>query len=356
MSRYNISVLKGDGVGPEVVNEALKVLDAISSCSDIEFSYKEFLIGGASIDEFGIPLSQETIDGCLDCDAVLLGAIGGAKWDKLDRDKRPESGLLQIRKELNAYANIRPVKVYDSMLEASPLKENIVSGVDMVIVRELTGGIYFGKPRALEVDVAYNTMIYKKSEIEAIAKKAFDIARTRSKKICSVDKANVLEVSQLWRETIDEMALLYKDVEVTHMYVDNAAMQIMLNPKQFDVMLTSNLFGDILSDEASVISGSIGLLGSSSIGDRVGLYEPIHGSAPDIAGQGIANPIATILSASMMLGYSFGELEASKKIELGVEKAINDGYRTKDIASFGAKELVSTSKMGDIIAGNIERL
>jgi 3-isopropylmalate dehydrogenase len=354
MKEYNIAILKGDGIGPEVIEQAIKVLDSLTKTQNVSFKYHEFLIGGIAIDETGSPLPEDTINGCKKCDSVLLGAIGGPKWDKLPRKQKPETGLLGIRKELDTYANIRPVKIYNSMLKASPLKESIISDVDMVIVRELTGGIYFGEPREKNINSAKNTMIYEKYEIQRIAKKAFEIAQHRKKRVCSVDKANVLEVSQLWRETVSEIAKEYKDVELSHMYVDNAAMQIILNPREFDVILTSNLFGDILSDEASVITGSIGLLGSSSIGNKIGLYEPIHGSAPDISNLDIANPIATILSASMMLEYSLDEKGLADNINQAVEKAINDGYRTKDISRFDVKHLVGTKKMGDIIASNIK--
>ena len=349
MKKYKIAVLKGDGIGPEIVNEAIKVLDAVSKNENFELEYNEFFLGGSAYDKYEDPCPDETIEGCLNSDAVLFGAIGGPKWDNLPKEKRPESGLLKIRKALGLFANLRPAVIFDELVEASTLKEEVIKGVDLLVVRELTGGIYFGKPRGKEKDKAFNTMVYTREEIERIAKVAFEEARKRRKKVTSVDKANVLEVSELWREVVEEVAKDYPDVELEHMYVDNAAMQLVRDPKQFDVILTGNIFGDILSDEASMIVGSIGLLPSASIGGKVGLFEPIHGSAPDIAGQGIANPIATILSTAMMLDY-LGELKAAKKIREAIKKALKEGYRTKDIASFGAKEVVSTEKMGSLIA------
>lgn len=353
MKTYNISIIKGDGIGPEIVDEAIKVLDAVAAIEGFSLNYSDYLMGGAAIDVLGVPLPQETLEGCKKSDAILFGAIGGEKWDNLPREKRPETGLLQIRKELGLYANLRPTKVYDSLLNASTIKEDILRGVDLLVVRELTGGIYFGEPRAKEEDRAYNTMIYTKDEIRQIAKVAFNSAMKRGKKVCSVDKANVLEVSQLWREVVEDIAKDYPEVSLSHMYIDNAAMQLIRNPKQFDVILTGNIFGDILSDEASMVSGSIGLLPSASIGGKVGLYEPIHGSAPDIAGQGIANPMATILSASMMLRYALDEQSAADKIDDAIDRVLKDGYRTKDLSSFGAKEVCSTSEIGSIIASYI---
>lgn len=355
MKRYNICVIKGDGIGPEIIDEAIKVLDAISGEFDMEFNYEYCSMGGVAYDIFGEPLPDETLQKALNSDAVLFGAIGGEKWDSLPRDKRPESGLLKLRKNLEVFANLRPATIFDELLEASNLKQEVVKGVDFVVVRELTGGIYFGEPRKKESELAYNTMIYSKKEIERIAKIGFETAQKRRKKICLVDKANVLETSSLWREVVNEMAKDYKDVELSYMYVDNAAMQIIRDPKQFDVILTENLFGDILSDEASMVCGSIGLLPSASIGGKVGIYEPIHGSAPDIANQGIANPMATILSAALMLRYAFNEEEAAKCIENAVKQALKDGYRTKDLASFGAKEICTTSEMGSIVADYITK-
>ena len=348
--KYEIAVIKGDGIGPEIVDEAIKVLDAVAVAENISFNYKEYLLGGAAIDETGVPLPETTVSGVKSSDAVLFGAIGGPKWDAMPRDKRPETGLLGLRKAMGTYANLRPAMVYDELIHASSLKPEIIKGVDLMVVRELTGGIYFGQPRAKEADKAFNTMIYTVDEIKRIAKVAFDTAMQRGKKVCSVDKANVLEVSQLWRETVIEVAKDYPEVELSHMYVDNAAMQLVRNPKQFDVILTGNIFGDILSDEASMLSGSIGLLPSASVGDKVGLYEPIHGSAPDIAGQGIANPLATISSASMMLRYALGEESAANRIDGAIKQVLAKGYRTQDLSEFGATEVCSTSEIGSIIA------
>ena len=355
MKTYKITLIKGDGIGPEIIDEAVKVLDAVASSSDFDFSYDEALMGGAAYDITGDPLPQETISKSLSSDAVLFGAIGGQKWDDLPREKRPESGLLRFRKELGVYANFRPAVVYDELINASSLKPAIIKGVDILVVRELIGGIYFGEPRGRTEDKGWNTMVYTRMEIERIAHRAFKAAQKRDKRVCSIDKANVLDVSQLWRDVVTEVSAQYPDVALTHMYVDNAAMQLVLNPRQFDVMLTGNIFGDILSDEASMLCGSIGFLPSASIGDKIGVYEPIHGSAPDIAGQGISNPIATIASASMMLRYAFGEVEAANKIDYAIKKALSDGYRTQDLAQFDAKEICSTSEMGSIIANNIYR-
>ncbi len=350
MKRYKIAVIKGDGIGPEIIDEAKKVLDAVSINEDFELIYEEYLMGGNAYEITGNPLPEETIEGCKNADAVLFGAIGGEKWDNLPRELRPESGLLRLREELDLYANFRPVKVYKELLEASSLKSEIIDGVDLLVMRELTGGIYFGKPREKGETKAYNTMVYTKDEIVRIAKMGFEAAQKRRQKVCSVDKANVLEVSQLWRETVEEVAKDYPEVSLTHMYVDNCAMQLVRDPKQFDVILTGNIFGDILSDEASMISGSIGLLPSASVGGVVGLYEPIHGSAPDIAGQGIANPIATIASAAMMLRFAFAEEKAADKIESAISKVLEDGYRTRDISSYGSSEVCSTQEIGSIIA------
>lgn len=350
MKTYKIALIKGDGIGPEIIDEAVKVLDAVASCCNIEFSYEEALMGGCAYDITGDPLPQETINISLNSDAVLFGAIGGQKWDNLPREKRPESGLLRFRKELGVYANLRPATVFDELINASSLKPEVIKGVDLMVVRELIGGIYFGEPKGRDENRGWNTMVYTRQEIVRIAHQAFKIAMTRSKRVCSIDKANVLDVSQLWREVVTEVAREYPEVELSHMYVDNAAMQLIRDPRQFDVMLTGNIFGDILSDEASMLSGSIGLLPSASVGARIGVYEPIHGSAPDIAGQGIANPIATILSASMMLRYALGENKAADRIESAVKRALKEGYRTKDLAQYDAKEVCSTSEMGSIIA------
>ncbi len=351
MKTYKIAVLKGDGIGPEIVDEAIKVLDAVAEKEGINFEFNEYLIGGSAIDVFDNPCPDETIKGCLNSDAVLFGSIGGPKWDNVEKEKRPESGLLKLRKSLGLFANLRPAIIFDELVNASTLKPEVIKGVNLLVVRELTGGIYFGEPRYKDDNKAYNTMIYTRDEIERIAHIAFKEAMKRNKKVTSVDKANVLEVSELWREVVEEVAKNYPEVELEHMYVDNAAMQLIRNPKQFDVILTGNIFGDILSDEASMIVGSIGLLPSASIGGKVGLFEPIHGSAPDIAGQGIANPIATILSAAMMLDY-LNEKNAADKIRNAIKKVLAEGYRTKDLASFDAKEIVTTSEMGSLIAEN----
>jgi 3-isopropylmalate dehydrogenase len=355
VKKYNIALIKGDGIGPEIVDEAVKVLNRVAELFDFEIEYREYLMGGAAIDATGVPLPEETIIGAKNSDAVLFGAIGGPKWDTLPRAIKPETGLLGIRKELNTFANLRPAIVYDELIEASNLKADIVSGVDIMVVRELTSGIYFGEPRGRDEYRAYNTMSYTIEEIERVTRVAFDIAMKRNKRLCSVDKANVLDVSMLWREVVNKISKEYPEVELSHMYVDNAAMQLIRYPKQFDVILTGNIFGDILSDEASMLSGSIGLLPSASIGDKYAIYEPIHGSAPDIAGMKLANPIATILSASMLLKYSLNELEASESIEKSVKKVLSEGYRTKDISSFGAKHICNTEEMGSIIRDYLER-
>jgi len=350
-----IPFIEGDGIGPEIIDEAIKVLDAVSVTQGFDLKYEEMLLGGAAIDETGVPLPDETIQGVKKCDAVLFGAIGGPKWDEVERHLRPESGLLGLRKEMGTFANLRPAMVYDELVNASSLKPTVIQGVDIMVVRELTGGIYFGQPREYDANKSYNTMVYTREEVERIAVVAFDIAMQRDKRICSVDKANVLEVSQFWREIVEEVAKDYPEVELTHMYVDNAAMQLIRDPKQFDVILTGNIFGDILSDAASMLSGSIGLLPSASTGAGVGLFEPIHGSAPDIAGQGIANPLATISSASMMLRYALDETEAANKIDDAIKKTLAEGYRTGDIGDFDAKEIVTCTEMGAIVADYASR-
>ena len=350
-----ICVLKGDGIGPEIVNQAVKVLKSVG-----EFEFQEELIGGCAIEEFGKPLPDKTLATAKASDAVLLGAVGDWKYDKLDPAIRPERALLQIRKELKLFANLRPVKVINELAISSPLKAELARGTDIMIVRELTGGIYFGEPRGTEVrngeETAYNTMIYSVSEIERIARIAFDSAMKRNKRVCSVDKANVLDVSRLWRRIVTEVSKDYPEVELTHMYVDNASMQLIVNPKQFDVIVTSNLFGDILSDEGSVISGSLGLLPSASLtSEGPGMFEPCHGSAPDMKGMDKANPIATILSAAMLLKYGLNMQEEANKIELAVDKVIKDGYRTEDIYRGASTEiLVGTEEMGNLIVERIK--
>ncbi len=347
--------MRGDGIGPEVINESLKVLSKISEKFSLEFEYTDVLIGGCAVDATGSPLPQETIDVCLNSDAVMLGAVGGPKWDKLAPAQRPETGLLGIRKALGLYANIRPAVLFQSLKDACPLRTDIAeNGIDIFVVRELTGGIYFGERGRREGAMgpeAYDTDCYSVLEVKRIAKIAYEMAMKRKKNLISIDKANVLESSRIWRETVHEMAKDYPEVTVTDMLVDNAAMQLVKNPAQFDVVLANNMFGDILSDEAAMITGSIGILPSSSMGDGTrGLYEPIHGSAPDIAGQNKANPIATILSVAMMLRDSLNQDEAAKAIEMAVAKALDDGYRTADLDS---KNFISCSEMGDIICNNI---
>lgn len=352
---YNVAVLAGDGIGPEVTAEAVKVLKA----TGLDFTFEEALVGGAAYDDCGQPLPTSTLELCRKADAVLLGAVGGPKWDNLQPTSlRPEIGaLLPLRSELNLYANVRPAKTLRSLLSASPLKGER-GLVDLVVMRELTGGIYFGhRERQDDGKTAIDTCKYSKFEVERIALRAFEIARTRRHEVVSVDKANVLECSRLWREVVTNLAAKNPDVKVSHMLVDNCAMQLVRDPQQFDVILTENMFGDILSDEASMITGSLGLLPSASLsdarGDRVfGLYEPVHGSAPDIAGQGRANPVAAILSAAMLLQYSFGEVALAKKVEAAVEKALEDGVRTADIFEPGTK-LSSTSDLGDAIVKNL---
>jgi len=356
--RYKITVLPGDGIGPDVTEQAVKVLKAVGSKYRYEFEFNEEMIGGCAIDAYGEPLPKRTLEACKESDAVLLGAVGGSKWDTLPGDKRPEAGLLGIRAGLGLYANLRPAVIYPALRSASPLKNEIVGqGIDIMVVRELTGGIYFGKKGRLQTEsmgeAAFDTEMYSTAEIERIARVAFKSALKRNKKVTSVDKANVLESSRLWREVVQRVAREYPEVALNHMYVDNAAMQLVRNPAQFDVIMTSNIFGDILSDEASMITGSIGMLPSASLGDgTLGLYEPVHGSAPDIAGQDKANPIAAILSAGMMLRYSFGLDSAAKDIELAVEAVLNKGYRTEDIASEDSK-VVGTKEMGELISNEI---
>ena len=358
---YKVAVIKGDGIGPEIVTEAQKVLDQAGKKFGFALSYEDVLMGGCSIDATGEPLTDEAIATCKASDAVLLGAIGGntstSPWYKLEPSKRPEAGLLKLRKALNLFANLRPAYLYDELKGACPLKEEITEGgFDMMIMRELTGGLYFGDRKTVEengVMKAYDELTYDENEIRRIAKRGFDIAMKRRKKVTSVDKANVLDSSRLWRKVVEEVAKDYPEVSYEHMLVDNCAMQLVRDPKQFDVILTENMFGDILSDEASMVTGSIGMLSSASLNEtKFGLYEPSHGSAPDIAGQDIANPIATILSAAMMLRYSFDLDEAADAIEAAVEKVLKDGYRTVDIMSEG-KTQVGTRQMGDLICERI---
>lgn len=357
----NIGVIKGDGIGPEIVTEAMKVLNKTGKIYGHTFTYEQLLMGGASIDVHGVPLTDETIEKAKACEAVLMGSIGGdaktSPWYQLEPSKRPEAGLLKIRKALNLFANLRPAVLYDELKGACPLKEEITEGgFDMMIMRELTGGLYFGERKTVEENgilTAYDSLTYNEDEIRRIAKRGFDIAMKRRKKVTSVDKANVLDSSRLWRKVVEEVALEYPEVKLEHMLVDNCAMQLVKDPKQFDVILTENMFGDILSDEASMVTGSIGMLASASLNEtKFGLYEPSGGSAPDIAGKGIANPIATILSAAMMLRFSFDLDKEAEAIENAVEQVLKEGYRTIDIMSEGKKQ-VGTAEMGDLIAGHI---
>lgn len=348
MADYKITLLKGDGIGPEIVNEAVKVLDKTAEKYGFTVEYDEALLGGCAIDATGVPLPEETVAKCKASDSVLLGAVGGPKWDTQPGNNRPEAGLLGIRGALGLFANLRPSVIFGPLKSASPIKDEIIGDeMDIMIVRELTGGIYFGE-RGREDAAAWDTEKYSVEEVERIARVAFDLAMKRNKKLTSVDKANVLESSRLWRETVIKVSKDYPEVELNHMYVDNCAMQLVRNPKQFDVIVTSNIFGDILSDEASMIAGSIGMLASASLsGGKIGLYEPIHGSAPDIAGQGIANPLATILSVAMMLRYSLNQPEAAEAIEAAVAKVLETN-RTPDIYEDGLNK-VSCEQMGDLV-------
>lgn len=354
---HRIAVLPGDGIGVEIIPQAIKVLKIIGAKYGYDFTFTEGLIGGAAYDELGSPLPDTTLALCKNSEAILLGAVGGPKWDTLPVARRPEAAaLLPLRKALGLYANIRPAFLYPALVEASTLKKEVVAGTDLVTIRELTGGLYFGEKRreqTAEGEMAVDTLVYSTAEIERITRLAFEVARTRKRKVTSVDKANVLESSRLWREVTTRVHADYPDVELEHMYVDNAAMQLVRRPTQFDVIVTENMFGDILTDQASMLTGSIGMLPSASIGGEVALYEPSHGSAPDIAGQNKANPLATILSAAMMLKYSFHYLEAAAKIEQAVEKVLDAGYRTPDIMEEG-KTLVGTTAMGDLVCQYVE--
>jgi len=351
-----ITVIPGDGIGTEVVKQALRVLDRVETVYGHRFERQEALAGGAALDATGVPLPAETLEKCKGSDAVLLGALGGPQWDNNPPGKKPENGLLALRAGLGLYANLRPARIYPALANASTLKREVVEGVDLLIVRELTGGIYFGKPRGIskegEEEVGINTEIYRTSEIRRIAKVGFEAARKRRRKLTSVDKANVLEASQLWRRVVIDVGKDFPDVELSHLYVDNCAMQLIANPKQFDVVVTSNLFGDILSDEAAMLTGSIGMLPSASLGGTIGMYEPVHGSAPDIAGKDIANPIATIASLAMMLKYSFGLQRESDAVEQAIISVLEAGYRTADLKEDG-KTTIGTEQVGSLI---IERI
>jgi len=348
-----IAILPGDGIGPEIIAEAVKTLECLKQKFGFDAELESATFGGAGYDEFGHPLPDSTLTLCKESDAILLGSVGGPKYDQLERDLRPERGLLGLRSKLELFSNLRPAILYPQLASASSLKAEIVSGLDIMIVRELTGGIYFGQPRGIrELDdgqrQGFNTLVYSENEIERIARSAFDIAMVRNKQLCSIDKANVLEVSELWREVVIRVGQDYPEVELSHMYVDNAAMQLVRDPKQFDVMVTTNLFGDILSDTAAMLTGSIGMLPSASLDKNgKGMYEPIHGSAPDIAGKGIANPLATILSVAMLLRYSLNQSELANHIESAVGNVLNQGFRTADIADGGNS--VSTVEMGDAV-------
>jgi 3-isopropylmalate dehydrogenase len=350
-----ITLLPGDGIGAEVTSSAVQVLKTVAEYFNLEIEFKEGLIGGCSYDAYGSPLTDETIQMCYDSDAVFLGAVGGYKWESLPHNLKPEAALLKLRKVLGLYTNIRPAKIYQSLIGSSSLKKEVLQDVEFVVLRELTGGIYFGEPRGLDSYRGFNTMVYSREEVDRIARTAFEIARKRNNKVISVDKANVLEVSQFWRDTVHEVHKEFTDVELNDMYVDNAAMQIVRNPKQFDVILTSNLFGDILSDIAGMITGSLGMLPSASLGSKYALYEPVHGSAPDIAGQNKANPLAAISSVAMMLTYSFSNKEAGDLIESAINRTLNDGYRTIDIMSDGCM-LVTTDKMTELVISNFKNI
>ncbi len=357
--KYNIAVIPGDGIGPEVIDSTVRVLNLVGEKTGNNFEYEYVMAGGCAIDKFGIPLPDETLETCKKSDAVLLGAVGGPKWDSPEAKVRPEQALLGLRGGLGLYCNLRPAVLYAPLKEASPLKESIIGdGIDVLVVRELTGGIYFGERGKCEdngIAAAYDTEKYNEDEVRRIAKIGFESAMKRNKKITSVDKANILESSRLWRRIVEEVAKDYPEVELNHLYIDNAAMQMVRDPRQFDVIVTSNMFGDILSDEASMVTGSIGMLPSASLGeDSFGMYEPIHGSAPDIAGKGIANPLATILSAGMMLKYSFGLDNEAAIIEKAVLKVLEEGYRTGDIMSEGMK-LIGTEEMTKIVLEKLEK-
>ena len=359
MKRHRIAVLPGDGIGPEIVREALKILDIVSKETGVSFETKEGLVGGAAYDQSGSPLPDDTMQLALSSDAVLLGAVGGPKWEPLEYRLRPERGLLGLRSGLGLYANLRPVVVFEDLIDASPLKPDVIRGIDLMIVRELTGDAYFGKPRGVRIKngqrTGVNTMIYTEAEIRRIAKVAFDTARGRRRRLLSVDKANVLEMTELWREVVTDVGRDYPDVELLHMYVDNCAMQLIRNPGQFDVIVTTNMFGDILSDEASMLTGSLGMLPSASCGEKSAMYEPIHGSAPDIAGKGVANPLATILSLAMMLRHSFDMAAEAAIVEKAVRAVLMEGSRTQDIQQRGST-VVGTVRIGDLVAEKVRSL
>ncbi len=350
-----ITLLPGDGIGPEIMESAVRLINLVVDRYNINVSFVNKLIGGASIDKFGIPLTDDTIEACCKADAVLLGAVGGTKWEELEHHIKPEAGLLKVRKSLALYANIRPAKVFPAFLDASSLRADVLKGTDFIVLRELTGGIYFGEPRGYDDKKGWNTMVYSQEEVDRIVRMAFIMAKERQKKVMSVDKANVLECSQFWRSRVKEIHKEFPDIELQNMYVDNAAMQIVRDPLQFDVLVTSNLFGDILSDIAGMITGSLGMLPSASLGDKYALYEPVHGSAPDIAGKNMANPIAMLASVAMMFNHTFQMTQAAKIIEEAIELTLEQGYRTNDIYSDGMT-LVSTTDMSETIFKNVEEI
>ncbi len=357
--KFNITVLPGDGIGPEVIREAVKILKIVESKKNLKMNLTEAPVGGAGYEAAGHPLPEDTLKAAQSADAVLLGAVGGPQWEKIDFSLRPERALLGLRSNLGLFANLRPAKIFAPLADASTLKPEVVEGLDIMVVRELTGGIYFGEPRGVETlpdgtRRGVNTLVYTEPEIERIAKVAFDVAGKRSKNVYSIDKANVLECTGLWREVVTQVHADYQDITLSHMYVDNCAMQLVRNPKQFDVIVTTNMFGDILSDQASMLTGSIGMLPSASLGGKTAMYEPIHGSAPDIAGQDIANPLATILSVGMMFKYSFNLEDVNDVLEKVVDDILGQGYRTKDILSKGGKE-VGCASMGDRVAEELEK-
>lgn len=348
-------LLPGDGIGPEVMQAAIKIMTHVADRFNVSFETIEKPVGGTAIDQQGEPLPDDTLEACYNADAVLLGAVGGTQWENLEHHRKPEAGLLKLRKSLKLFANIRPAKIYTSFLDASSLKRNILEGTDFIVLRELTGGIYFGTPRGFDDNKGWNSMVYTKDEVVRIAEMAFEMASEREKVVTSVDKANVLECSQFWRSTVQEIHKKYKNIELRHMYVDNAAMQIVRDPKQFDVIVTSNMFGDIISDIAGMITGSLGMLPSASLGSKYALYEPVHGSAPDIAGKDIANPIAMIASVALMFTHTFQMTKAAEIIEDAIEKTLDQGYRTPDIHVEGATQ-VSTTEMTDLILKNVEEI
>jgi len=351
--KKKVAVLPGDGIGTEVMSAAVKLMHHVAEKYDLTIETTESLMGGCSYDAYGTPLTDETIQLCYESDAVLFGAVGGYKWENLAHHLKPEAALLKLRKSLGLYTNIRPAKVYPSFVNSSSLKESVILGTDFVVFRELTGGIYFGEPRGYDENKGFNTMIYEKYEIERIAHQAFKVAQKRKKVLTSVDKANVLEVSQFWRKVVEEVSTEYPDVKLNNMYVDNTAMQVVRDPRQFDVIVTSNLFGDIISDIAGMITGSLGMLPSASLGDKYALYEPVHGSAPDIAGQNKANPIAMIGSVAMMFDLSFGMKETAELIEKAIERTLDQGFRTVDI-NLDNGNVVSTDKMTEMIIKNFD--